>query len=170
MPLHILTDVNTQDERWDAQGFDLDAHTESTIQHVLAQAMPSHCSHVEVSVVLCDDGFIQDLNRDYRHKDSPTNVLSFPQTEPDEIESPMPALHLGDIIVSFDTMQREAEEQGKNFRDHYTHMLVHGCLHLLHYDHETDEDAEEMEALEIDILSRLDIKNPYATDQKYERV
>jgi len=110
--------------------------------------------NAEISIVLTDDTHIQALNRDYRGKDKSTNVLSFPQDEP--------AL-LGDVICAHETIAREAEEQGKSFHDHFTHMLIHGALHLLGYDHETDEEAEEMESLEIEILSKLNIKNPYET-------
>lgn len=112
---------------------------------------------VEISLVLADDQFIQGLNRDYRDKDKPTNVLSFPQDpEPDSA-----MINLGDVIMAHETIIKESKTQKKSFAEHVTHLVVHGILHLLEYDHETDEEAKEMETLEIRILERLDIKNPY---------
>jgi len=105
-----------------------------------------------IALVLSDDAQIRQMNRDFRGKDKPTNVLSFPSDAPDE---------WGDIIVSEETIRKEAAEQGKTFHDHFVHMLVHGTLHLLGYDHEIEAEAEEMEALEIDILSELGVENPY---------
>lgn len=105
-----------------------------------------------IALVLSDDVHIQQLNRDFRGKDKPTNVLSFPSDEAEE---------WGDIIVSEPTLRREAEEQQKRFSDHMTHMLVHGMLHLLGYDHEIEAEADEMEALEITILAELGVENPY---------
>lgn len=116
----------------------------------------------EVTVTLTDDADIRILNRDYRQKDKPTNVLSFPIWEKMQDipvnSGPQP---LGDIIIAFETIQREAREQDKALKDHFTHMLVHGFLHLLGYDHIIDSDAEEMEALEAKILRKMGIRNPY---------
>lgn len=106
----------------------------------------------EVSIVLADNAFIQDLNKRYRHKDKPTNVLSFPQDE---------AGLLGDVILAYETIKDEADEHNKAFEDHLTHLIIHGVLHLTGHDHENDEDAAKMEALEIQILNDLGIKNPY---------
>ncbi len=110
----------------------------------------------EVSVVFTNDAFIQELNKQYRHQDKPTNVLSFPLPgDPFKNEA------LGDIIISIKTIQKEAEQQGKTFEDHLQHMLVHGFLHLLGYDHEEAHEAEAMENLEVEILKDLGISNPY---------
>ena len=122
------------------------------VRDVLTRVVDRDC---EISVVLTDDAHIQVLNRDYRGKNKATNVLSFPQDDPQM---------LGDIIIAYETIIREAKEQNKIFEHHLMHMLVHGCLHLLGYDHETDSEAEEMEALEIEILSGLSVKNPYANE------
>lgn len=105
------------------------------------------------SVLFADDAALQALNKQWRAKDKPTNVLSFP--------APDGAGQLGDIALAYETVVREAEEQGKAVADHATHLLVHGLLHLLGYDHEADEDAAEMEGLERDILARLDVPDPY---------
>lgn len=111
----------------------------------------------EVSILLCDDAEIRTLNHQWRGFDKPTNVLSFPA--PGEHED-MP---LGDIAVAFETCEREARADGKTFDDHVTHLVVHGVLHLLGYDHETESEAEEMEDTERRILRTLGISDPYAT-------
>lgn len=110
----------------------------------------------EISVLLCDDAEIRTLNRQWRGFDKPTNVLSFPA--PGEHED-MP---LGDIAVAFETCEREARADGKTLDDHVTHLVVHGVLHLLGYDHETETEAEEMEDTERRILGTLGIADPYA--------
>jgi len=106
-----------------------------------------------ISILLTSDGGIQKLNKNFRNQDKPTNVLSFPGDDGDD--------YLGDIAISFHTLEREAAEQEKSFDHHFIHILVHGLLHLKGYDHETDGEAEEMEALEIKILADLNIQNPY---------
>ncbi|MGH1404378.1 MAG: rRNA maturation RNase YbeY [Alphaproteobacteria bacterium] len=153
-------DIDIRDQNWIKHIPSIEEDTHSIIQRILTEQLPS-TEHVEISIVLTDNPFIQKLNHQYRNKDKPTNVLSFPQTEADEMNTPFPFISLGDIIVAFETIQNEASEQNKTIKNHYTHMLVHGCLHLLHYDHETEEDAKEMEALETQILDHLGIKNPY---------
>lgn len=105
----------------------------------------------EISVVLADDTMIRTLNRDWRKIDKPTNVLSFPGKAP----------LLGDIVIAYETLAREAREETKPFRHHLAHLAVHGFLHLLGYDHQTDSDADAMEALEREILSGLRVPDPY---------
>ena len=113
----------------------------------------------EVSVVLTDDAAIRVLNRDHRGFDKPTNVLSFPQDDPDaEAYGPL----LGDIVIARETVAREAVDGGLPFSHHLTHMIVHGFLHLVGYDHLEDDEADEMERLETAILAALDIPDPYA--------
>ncbi len=105
----------------------------------------------EISIALTDDAHIQTLNRDYRGKDKPTNVLSFPS------EPPM----LGDIVIALQTLRREALEEGLTEEFHLTHLVVHGFLHLLGFDHLTEEEALEMEQLETDILTAMGMPDPH---------
>lgn len=112
----------------------------------------------EVSLVLADDAFVQELNRDYRGKDKPTNVLSFETKMKPAKGQPYVA---GDIIVAYQTVVREAAEQGKSFDAHLAHLLTHGVLHLLGYDHLTDKQAEKMEGIEIKLMKKLGYDNPY---------
>ena len=129
---------------------------------------------VEMSLVLADDALVQTLNRDYRDKDKPTNVLSFALLDDlddtdestDDVlarDEGMPIL-IGDVILAFETVQREALEQGKSFGDHLTHLVIHGVLHLLGYDHQSDPDADRMERLETSILARMGIADPYSAN------
>ncbi len=116
----------------------------------------------ELSVVLADDSLVQTLNRDYRGKDKPTNVLSFALTEADSPEAEDAPTLLGDVVLAWETLVRESEEQGKTLSNHLCHLVVHGVLHLLGYDHEVDAEAEEMERLEVEVLGTLDVPDPYA--------
>jgi probable rRNA maturation factor len=116
----------------------------------------------ELAVVLTDDAAIRALNRTWRGKDEATNVLSFPAQSPPGT----PAL-LGDIVIAYETTAREAQAEGKPFRHHLAHLAVHGYLHLAGHDHEADAEAEAMESLEIAVLARLKVPNPYiARDAK----
>jgi len=116
----------------------------------------------ELAVMLTDDEGQRDLNRAWRANDKPTNVLSFPAPPAVGDRAGAPA-QLGDIAIAFETTRREADAEGKPFADHLSHLAVHGFLHLLGYDHETDEEAETMEGLEREILARLGIPDPYAS-------
>lgn len=132
---------------------------------------PDDC---EITLLACDDARIATLNAEFRGKPQPTNVLSWPAqplAPPAEGAAPPPPeqgfdgmFELGDIALSHDTCAREAGESGKPFADHLTHLIVHGVLHLLGYDHETDGDAALMEGLEIEILGILGLDNPYSAD------
>ncbi len=116
----------------------------------------------EIGIACVDLDQSQQLNLEYRRKDKPTNVLSFPSEIPEEILPMLAARPLGDLVICIPVVLQEAAEQHKVPVEHFTHMLVHGTLHLLGYDHEiSDEDADEMEALEIEILAKLDLNNPY---------
>ncbi len=116
----------------------------------------------DVSVRVVDPDEMQALNRDYRDADKPTNVLSFPAGPIDGLP-PEESGPLGDILICADVVSAEADEQGKAPEDHWAHMLVHGTLHLLGYDHMTDDQAAEMEQLEIRLLEGGGVRNPYVT-------
>ena len=122
----------------------------------------------EISFCLSNDVQLQCLNDQYCGKNKPTNVLSFPSETKeilcsfsDSSSCPEDSLALGDVVLSLDTIQREAADQDKSFEDHLTHLVVHGTLHLLGFDHEKDGEATEMETLEVFILAQLDIISPY---------
>ncbi|WP_421854788.1 rRNA maturation RNase YbeY [Oricola sp.] len=114
----------------------------------------------ELSVLLTDDAAMQRLNAQWRDKDRPTNVLSFPAAALSPGDAPGPVL--GDIVVAFQTVVAEAALEDKSFEDHLRHMIVHGLLHLFGYDHLTDEDADEMETLETAILADIGVSDPYS--------
>ena len=111
----------------------------------------------ELTIRLVNSTESQQLNKQYRHKDKPTNVLSFPFEVPEGIELNL----LGDLIICSNVVEQESKEQNKALFDHWAHMVIHGCLHLLGYDHINDTDANEMEALEVEILATLAITDPY---------
>ncbi|WP_283788323.1 rRNA maturation RNase YbeY [Bermanella sp. WJH001] len=116
----------------------------------------------ELSIRLVDNEESQQLNSEYRGKDKPTNVLSFPFEIPPELADIEEIGHLiGDLVICVPVVAAEAHLQNKTFSDHFAHMVTHGCLHLLGYDHIKDEDAEIMENLERQILARLEIADPY---------
>jgi len=117
-----------------------------------AELLGKDFSETEVSVVLSSDEEVHVLNKTFRKMDKPTNVLSFPSEEQGE---------LGDIILAYETTMREAETSGIPFLHHSLHLIIHGFLHLLGYDHENEEEAKEMEDIEIRILKGLHINNPY---------
>ncbi|MGO4713714.1 rRNA maturation RNase YbeY [Bradyrhizobium sp. 2TAF24] len=127
-----------------------------------AEAADADTDGVEVAVMLTDDAGIRTLNRDFRGIDKPTNVLSFPAPPAPGDTDGAPAM-LGDIAIAYETTRREAEAEHKLFDHHLSHLAVHGFLHLVGYDHETDAEAEEMEGLEREILARLGIADPYAS-------
>ena len=115
----------------------------------------------EIALMGCDDTRIAELNSDFRGKPMPTNVLSWPALEEVPMLGDTPEIALGDIAIAFETCARESIETGISVDDHVTHLVIHGILHLLGYDHISDTEAEEMEALEIKALAKLGINNPY---------
>lgn len=154
----VVVDLILEDEAWGGEeqlSTLADRAVAATLARVPEEVMPG----AEVALVLTSDAAIRELNRDHRGMDKPTNVLSFPQHDPDDdVFGPL----LGDIIVARETVEREAEEAGISMEHHLTHMVVHGLLHLLGYDHIEDDEAEEMEGLESEILTGLGLKDPYA--------
>lgn len=120
----------------------------------------------EVTIRVVDLEESRALNRDYRHKDSPTNVLSFEFEQPPGLVDLGEALpYLGDLVICAEVVAQEAKEQNKPLVAHWAHMIVHGCLHLQGYDHLDDDDAEEMESLEVEILQGLGFSDPYASER-----
>jgi probable rRNA maturation factor len=154
-PLHI--EIARNSEGW---ADSLDARAEQAVREALTQSKATVTGAAELSVVLTDDEEQRALNRDWRGIDKSTNVLSFPQIEP---FGPVSGI-LGDIILARETLEREAEEQGVSFEDHFTHLMVHGFLHILGYDHMDDDEALVMESLETQILASLGVADPYAQD------
>ena len=136
--------------------------TEPQVQQWLEAAILPFQAEAEVTVRIVDDAESQQLNFDYRSKDKPTNVLSFPFQCPPGIELPL----LGDLVICAPVVAAEAAEQHKSLQAHWAHMVVHGCLHLLGFDHINDDDAEQMEAEEVTILQQLGITNPYLLDNE----
>lgn len=153
LPLSVAFDVASGD--WPD---DLEPVVTRAIAAAVAEVKPKFTGVSEVSVLLTDDAEQQELNKQWRGIDKSTNVLSFPQLEP---FSPVSGL-VGDITLALETVQGEAEEMGVAFEAHFTHLVVHGFLHLLGHDHIEDGEAEVMETLETKILARLGIADPYA--------
>ncbi len=150
----LAIDIAVEHEAWNALG-DLDARVRSAVDAAVAASGAEVPADAELSLVLCDDAFIRDLNQRWRGKDKATNVLSFPAADP---------AMLGDIVVAYETCVREAEDEGRPLADHLSHMIVHGVFHLVGFDHEDDADAEEMEQREAQALARLGIASPYAAE------
>ena len=142
----------------------------AAIDRTLHGELLTSAATVEISVRLTTDDEVQTLNRQYRRKDKPTNVLSFPMVQPDLLEtvtqnSDDGEVLLGDIVLAHGVCAREAAERGIDLQTHATHLIVHGTLHLLGYDHIDDGEAEAMEAIEIETLAALGIADPYLIDE-----
>ncbi len=156
--LRVTIDVTVEDGDWPAK---------ATLRRLARRAIDAAAvasgpleGAAELSIVFSSDARVRTLNAGWRGKDKPTNVLSFPAF-PYRRGAPLPPM-LGDVVLAAETVQREAALEGKPFEHHVTHLLVHGFLHLLGYDHETEEEAGEMEALERRVLAALAIPDPYA--------
>ncbi len=130
------------------------------LQRWVAASLPDSMETAELTIRIVESDESQQLNHQYRQKDKPTNVLSFPFECPPGIELPL----LGDLIICQQVVEAEAIEQQKPLTAHWAHMVVHGCLHLLGYDHIEDQEAEEMESLERQILQGLGFADPYADE------
>ena len=160
----MTVDCIIEDDRWG----DIEALAGIATDAALSR-LGLEPSVFEISLLACDDARIAVLNADFREKPQPTNVLSWPSDERGAVvdgEMPVPPVigpdnELGDIAIAYDTCAREAAEAGKPMRDHTIHLLVHGTLHLLGFDHERDGDAALMEGLETEILGKLGIADPY---------
>jgi probable rRNA maturation factor len=130
------------------------------------QAGAGHVGAVELCITLADDATLRDLNQRFRGQDKPTNVLAFALAGADTPGLPEAiAQPLGDVVLALETLQREAGEQDKPLADHFRHLVVHGVLHLLGHDHQDDEEARVMEALEARVLASLGVADPYAEEK-----
>lgn len=134
---------------------------EATFQRWLEVVLPQFQEEAEVTIRLVDEAESNELNLTYRGKDKPTNVLSFPFEAPPEVELPL----LGDLIICRQVVEQEAVEQQKALEAHWAHMVVHGSLHLLGYDHIEDDEAEEMESLETEIMQEMGYPDPYLAEK-----
>ena len=135
--------------------------TAEQIEQWATAAVQPQSDEVEITVRIVDEAESHELNLNYRGKDRPTNVLSFPFECPDEVELPL----LGDLVICRQVVEREAQEQDKPLMAHWAHMVVHGSLHLLGYDHIEDDEAEEMESLETQIMTGLGFADPYLSEK-----
>ena len=179
MKSKIELNVTVDDEQW-TENTDFDAVKVAEELRDLAFAyVADACEHellaldktYEVNVCLSNDAEVQRLNKEFRGKDKPTNVLSFACIDDDEFWDMLDKsadMELGDIILAFETLQREADEKRITVYAHYCHLLVHGFLHILGFDHQTDEEADEMESLETEILEQFSIDNPYQDAAEYK--
>ena len=138
-----------------------DLPTAEQIEQWATAAVQPQSDEVEMTVRIVDEAESHALNLNYRGKDRPTNVLSFPFEYPDEVELPL----LGDLVICRQVVEREAQEQDKSVMAHWAHMVVHGSLHLLGYDHIEDDEAEEMESLETQIMTGLGFVDPYLSEK-----
>ncbi|MGB2203369.1 MAG: rRNA maturation RNase YbeY [Pseudooceanicola atlanticus] len=161
-----VIDCIIEDERWTALG--LEDLAERAARETLAH-LGLDPADFEIALLACDDARIAELNTEFRAKRTPTNVLSWPSDErgmeqsgavPD-LPDPGPDSELGDIAIAWETCDREAHEAGKSAQDHATHLIVHAVLHLLGYDHVRDLDATLMEQVEVDILGKMGLPDPY---------
>lgn len=155
----VQIEIVVESDGWGAEA-DLSISSRKAINAALSQLTITLPEGAEVSTVFTNDAQVHALNKQWRGIDKPTNVLSFAANDgvPPDQWSPL----LGDIVLARETLEREAGEQGKSFNAHLLHLIIHGFLHLLGYDHETDGEAEEMEDLERKILAQLDVADPYA--------
>lgn len=133
---------------------------EQLLQQWAASALLTE-KDTQVSLMIVDEVQSQKLNKEYRGKDKPTNILSFPMDMPAELSAEVEMNMLGDLVVCAAVVQREAQQQEKSLSAHWAHMLVHGMLHLQGYDHIDSSDADEMESIEIKMLNQLGFENPY---------
>jgi probable rRNA maturation factor len=141
---------------------DLPTPSEADLRRWCELALRQRSGDSELTIRLVDEAEGRELNHTWRHKDYATNVLSFPADVPDDLlDIPL----LGDLVICVAVVQREAAEQGKALDAHWAHLVIHGCLHLLGYDHIDDDEAEEMEALERTLLAELGHPDPYADDE-----
>ena len=163
IPKNLDISIDIRSKRWHDTNFDVTNICRTAASQAIV-VLPAESGEVEISVVLADDAFVRELNRTWRNIDASTNVLAFPCSDGEENSGVGAETLLGDVIVAFQTTEREAIELHLPLEHHFTHLIIHGVLHLLGYDHIDDCDATIMENLEIAALAGLGIGNPYAED------
>jgi probable rRNA maturation factor len=147
----VTADIVVESALWDAQ-----PKAETTVRAAILAAAAHSTQGGEVSILLSDDSSVREFNRQWRGLDKPTNVLSFPAPK-----SPAAEGLLGDIVIAYETLQRECEDEDRDFLHHLAHLSVHGFLHLIGYDHQTDAQAEAMEGLESKIMTSMNMPDPW---------
>jgi probable rRNA maturation factor len=150
----VSADIVVESELWAAQ-----PQAEAIVRAAIAAAAAHSTRTGEVSILLSDDSAVRELNRQWRKIDKPTNVLSFPAAATPAAHGHFG--HLGDIVIAFETLQRECEDESREFLHHLAHLSVHGFLHLIGHDHQTDAEADAMEALESKIMMSLNMPDPW---------
>lgn len=171
MVMNNTLNVMIDDDAWTACGFGVAAASEEIFAAVLSYVKTREGigflntgKKICVNLSLSGDAEVRKLNREFRGLDKPTNVLSFANIDDEDFDNYIKIsseIELGDIIIAYETLSREAAEKQISLHDHFSHLLVHGLLHLLGFDHQEDEEAEYMEDFEINILRQLNISNPY---------
>ena len=163
-----LIDIVTKSKKWDAEK-NVEKFVEETCRKIIAQTELKKIPTLEVTISLLSNAQMKKINQQFRQKNKPTNVLSFPALDEKLIRKvgikkaakPCDYLFLGDIVISYETVKKESLAQKKKFRDHLAHLILHSILHLFGHDHQDKKMAKIMESLEIKILKTLAIKNPY---------
>lgn len=151
-------EIDVQSPLWDAQ-----PEAEQTVRAAIAAAAALSTSGSEVSILLTDDSAVRVLNNEWRGIDKPTNVLSFPA--PATLAKGAAGI-LGDIVIAYETLMRECADDDRDFLDHLAHLTIHGYLHLVGYDHQDDAQANEMEALESKIMTRMQLPDPWRENNR----
>ncbi len=174
LPEGLILEVSVDFDGWHSELSDYKKIINNVIHQIVINVPEgkqlSKFQHLELGIILCDDAFIKHLNKTYRNQNNVTNVLSFEGLSPDQaiamLQTDAPAQafpqSLGEVYIAYETLKREAEAGNIAFRNHFTHLILHGILHLLGYDHIEDNEAEIMEAIETKLLSNLAIDDPYA--------
>jgi probable rRNA maturation factor len=153
----ITLDIMVEAEAWSQAG-DIEHIAQRAAEAALAVAPDAHDEELGATLLLTDDAAVQELNRSWRGRDKPTNVLSFPSGSP---ALPGEPRHLGDVALAYETLVREASQEGKSLADHAAHLVVHGILHLLGQDHVDEAQAETMERIEVAALAQIGVADPY---------
>jgi probable rRNA maturation factor len=163
---NIILNVNISEIAWAEQNPDIEEISQKIFKFVMANVDPVWLKNKDLAanLQLSNDNEVKQLNSEFRNIDKATNILSFANIDDEEFDSYLKrntAIELGDMIIALEMMQTQSLEQDISFYDHYCHILIHGILHLLGYDHIETKDAVEMEDLEIELLKKLNIDNPY---------